>query len=300
MSQQFTDTPSHRRDQIANFADILKNAPARQKVFEAVYFGKKNTKLASEIAATTSFTQKRVTMIAKPLCREGLFEQGRAKHQGQSHTVYTKIGFVESNKAKILKLARNKKQLAGYHTKTNPKTTATKVLQVRVPFLPKTQFVTVGDIDQFSKVKKVKKIPAALNPERLPEKAVKTGILKLLHEVKVPKDWGGETNDVFSVRLKISGKQKRAAFALKGPAKKGPLVPGMMGKNGDQIQRLFSSPADVFFVQYEEEITESVIGLMEQLAKVKALLGGKVWFGIIDRDATYRLRIAYPKAFGAS
>lgn len=300
MSQQFTDTPSHRRDQIANFAEILKNAPARRKVFEAVYFGKKKTKLASEIADATGFTQKRVTIIAKPLCREGLFEQARAKLEGKSHTVYNKIGFVEANKHKILKLARNKKELAGYHTKTNPKITGTKALQVRVPFLPKTQFVTITDIDQFSKVKKVKKIPNALNPERLPEKVVKAGILKLLREVKMPKDWGGETNDIFSVKLKIGGKLRRAAFALKGPAKKGPLVPGMMGKNGDQIQRLFGSPADVFFVQYEEEITESVVGLMEQLAKVKALLGGKVWFGIIDRDATYRLRIAYPKAFTVS
>jgi len=32
----------------------------------------------------------------------------------------------------------------------------------------------------------------------------------------------------------------------------------MMGKNGDQIQRLFASPAEVFFVQYE---TKSKIAL---------------------------------------
>jgi hypothetical protein len=299
MSHQFTDTPSHRRDQIANFAEILKNAPARQKVFEAVYFGKKKTKLASEIATATGFTQKRVTMVAKPLCREGLFEQAREKRQGKSHTVYNKIGFVESNKRKILNLARNKKKLEGYHTKTNPKTAGSKSIQVRVPFLPKTQFVTIDDVDQFAKAKKIKNIPATLTPERLPEKVVKAGILKLLQELKTPKDWGGETNDAFSVKLKIGGKPKRAAFALKGPAKTGPLVPGMMGKNGDQIQRLFGSPAEVFFVQYEGEITESIIGLMEQLAKVRALLGGKVWFGTIDRDATYRLRLAYPKSFEA-
>ena len=54
----------------------------------------------------------------------------------------------------------------------------------------------------------------------------------------------------------------------------------MMGKNVDQIQRLFGSPADVFFVQYEGEIAESVVGLMEQLAKVKAFLGGPIMFGM--------------------
>ena len=64
---------------------------------------------------------------------------------------------------------------------------------------------------------------------------------------------------------------RREDVALKGPAKKGALVPGMMGKNGDQIQRLFNSSADVFFVQYEGEIAESVVEQMEKLAKVRAL-----------------------------
>ena len=72
----------------------------------------------------------------------------------------------------------------------------------------------------------------------------------------------------------------------------------MMGKNGDQIQRLFGSPAQVFFVQYEGEIKESIIGLMEELAKAKAALGQEVFFGIINREDSYRLRVAYPKAFG--
>jgi hypothetical protein len=71
----------------------------------------------------------------------------------------------------------------------------------------------------------------------------------------------------------------------------------MMGKNGDQIQRLFNSPAEVFFVQYEGEIGERVIELMEQLATAKAIMGGKIFFGVIDRSDTYRLRLAYPRAF---
>jgi hypothetical protein len=36
---------------------------------------------------------------------------------------------------------------------------------------------------------------------------------------------------------------------------------------------------------------------MEQLAKAKGLMGGEVLFGIIDRDDTYRLRLAYGSAF---
>ncbi len=297
MSLQVSDTPSHRRDQIANFAEILKNAPARQKVFEAVYFGKRKTKSAQEVANVTGYTRKRVTMIAKRLSREGLLEQARERINGSMQTVYRKIGFVVSNKPKILSLARHKKQLASYPTKTNPRVNVVASVKIHLPFVVKTRFVTIDDVDQFKKAKKIRKIPDTLTPKRLPEQKVKLGILRLLQELKIPKDWGGESNDIFSVKLKIRGESKRAAFALKGPAKKGTLVPGMMGKNGDQIQRLFNSPAEVFFVQYEDEIGESVVGLMEQLAKAKAALNGPVFFGTIDRDATYRLRLAYPKAF---
>lgn len=297
MAMQVSDTASHRKDQIANFADILKNAPARQKVFSAVYFGKKRTKSAKELATATGFTRIRVTEVAKRLVRERLFEQSRERIDGSIQTIYRKLDFVESNKPKILSLARSKKQREGYHTKANPRVNVTATVRVRVPFVPKTTFVTIDDVDQFAKAKKIRTIPHTLTPDRLSERAVKVGILALLKEFKVPKDWGGEANDIFTVKLKIRGNAKRAAFALKGPAKKGTLVPGMMGKNGDQIQRLFNSPAEVFFVQYEGEIAESVIGLMEQLAKAKALLNGRVSFGTIDRDSTYRLRLAYPACF---
>lgn len=297
MTLQVSDSASHRRDQIANFAEILKNAPSRQRIFGAVYHGKKRTKSAREIADTTGFSQKRVTMIAKRLARERLFEQSRERIEGSSQTVYRKLDFVESNKSKILSLARDRRQRDSYHTKTNPRTGVAKSVNLRVPFVPRTRFISIDDVDQFSKATKVRTIPNALTPERLPERRVKLGILRLLKELKFPKDWGGETNDIFSVKLKIRGSAKRAAFALKGPARKGTLVPGMMGKNGDQIQRLFNSPADVFFVQYEGEIAESVVGLMEQLAKARAVLGGTVYFGIINRDDTYRLRLAFPEAF---
>lgn len=299
MIQQVSDTASNRRDQIANFAEILKNAPTRQKVFEAVYHGKKRVKTANDLAKAASLpTTKRLTEVAKPLVDEKLFQQGRERIDGRSQTIYKKIDFVARNKRKILQLARGKAKLASYHTKTNPRTIKSrKRIVLKVPYRIKTRFISIDDVDQFSKAKKVSSIPAQLKPARLSEKQFKAGLLQLLGETKVPKDWGGETNDIFTTKLKVAGRRKRSAFALKGPAKKGPLTPAMMGKNADQIQRLFGSPASVFFVQYEGEIKESVVGLMEELAKAKALLGMEVLFGTIDRDDSYRLRLAYPRAF---
>jgi hypothetical protein len=191
-----------------------------------------------------------------------------------------------------------------YHTKTNPKIKVNiriakghKVV-VKVPFRVRSESIRVEDIKEFSKAQKVRSI-AGLSPARLSEAKTKAGFLKLLGETKTPKDWGGENNDIFTDRVTLSGKKRRAAFALKGPAKTGALVPGKMGKNGDQIQRLFDTPASIFIVQYEGEVKESVYKLMEELAKARAITGGKIFWGVIDDDATKRLRKAYPRAFPA-
>jgi len=300
MVQEVSDTASNRRDQIANFAEILRNAPQKQKVFKAVYRGKKKSKTVSEIAVVAGIkTAKRVTELAKPLVREKLIQQGRQRVDGRTQTIYTKVEFVETNKRKILQLASSRKKLESYHTKTNPKNTVVKGERVviKIPFKIKTSFVTVDDVDQFARIRKIKNISQKPKPERLPETKFKAGILRLLKESHSPKDWGGESNDIFTTRLCLRGRMLRGAFALKGPAKKGPLVPAMMGKNGDQVQRLFNSPAQVFFVQYEGEIKESVVELMEKLAKAKAILGSEVFFGVIDLRDSYRLRLAYRTQF---
>jgi hypothetical protein len=66
---------------------------------------------------------------------------------------------------------------------------------------------------------------------------------------------------------------------------------------GISIGSVFDSPASVFFVQYEGEVKESVYKLMEELAKAKAILGGEIFWGVIDDDGTKKLRKAYPRAY---
>ena len=72
-----------------------------------------------------------------------------------------------------------------------------------------------------------------------------------------------------------------------------------MGTNGDQIQRLFRAPAEVFLVQYWNTIDESVIEQMKICAIGKSFSEGrKIYFGIIDGRDTARLMLAYPEFFG--
>jgi hypothetical protein len=97
--------------------------------------------------------------------------------------------------------------------------------------------------------------------------------------------------------LQLTPQEERS---LKGATdvSKGTLTPGKLGKNGDQIQRLFESPADVFFVQYHGQIDESVVHQMKKMAIANSVMEDKqIWYGVIDGDDTNRLLAAYPKQF---
>ncbi len=103
---------------------------------------------------------------------------------------------------------------------------------------------------------------------------------------------------MFSTRLVIGNKRKTVAIALKGQATKGVLTPKKMGTNGDQIQRLFRAPAEVFLVGYWNEIDETVVELMKVFATTKSYSEGrKIFFGIIDGQDMARLMAAYPESF---
>lgn len=88
-----------------------------------------------------------------------------------------------------------------------------------------------------------------------------------------------------------------AAFALKGKATKGTLTPKMMGKNGDQISRLFGSSAQMFLVVYHGKIDESVVQQLAVFSIAKAISGVAIYYCVIDGDDVNRLIQAYRKCF---
>jgi hypothetical protein len=126
----------------------------------------------------------------------------------------------------------------------------------------------VQDIDQFSTTDFLW-TPSPNEFKRLkdvPEKTVKELICRLLGEAEVPKDWGGEEADLFSSNLSVAGKRFSAAFLLKGPAQFHEMTLADCGKNGDQIYRLFNTPADVFVVQHCHKISPAVRKTVEAYA----------------------------------
>ncbi len=126
----------------------------------------------------------------------------------------------------------------------------------------------------------------------------KNGVAAILGEQGPFKDWGGESRDLSSTRVRLGGKRRIAAFAFKGPGQTGKLTPGKMGKNGDQIQRLVRCPAEIFIVQYWAQIDDSVIEQLKALVTLKSYLEDEqLWWGVIDGNDSARLIAAYPKKF---
>jgi hypothetical protein len=155
--------------------------------------------------------------------------------------------------------------------------------------------VHIDSIDNFSLVRGIEAPQRKKDLERLrdiPEEKIKTAFADIIGERTIPKDWGGEKSDLFSSWIKLDGKRISTAFAFKGPAKYHPMTVADLGKNGDQIARLFEEPADLLILQHCHEITPQVRGMMRAYAQQ---LGRPRLFCLINGYDTLRLLQAYRK-----
>src|SRR5438067_2538513 len=294
MTTEVTDSPSHRQEKIANAARVIGRSQHRREVFAAVCYGKKGIKSIERIQQKTGLSYKQVLNAAAPLQQERLIDEA-PKINGRM--AYKKNAFYSRNCKKVLTLAGDTGKLNRFPTANTPRISAVKVSVVTKPLAKKVevQRITVDDLDSFSKVRSVR--DGSL-PGPLAEKKFKDGLQSALGERGTFTDWGGVTDDLCSSRVSCRGKRLAGAFGLKGKGTKGKLTPKKMGKNGDQIQRLFRSPADVFIVQYWGEIDSSVYDLMKSLAISKSFAEGRrIYYGVIDGQDSERLIRAYPGKF---
>lgn len=164
-------------------------------------------------------------------------------------------------------------------------------LKIENPIITDKVELFVDDIDSFSKVRNISR--SMVKEKILSEDLVQIKLEKILGELIHKKDWGGESCDLYTSNLRIKGKRYRAAFLLKGSGTKGKLTIAKCGKNGDQIQRLFKCPADIFIIQYISEIDEAVIEEAKQKTIFLRLRNPNTRFCIMDGLDTQRLIQAY-------
>jgi len=163
-------------------------------------------------------------------------------------------------------------------------------------FLPERLYLE--QIENFAKLREVS--PAAVR-DRLrdgfldvSEEQVQVTIEEILHEPMHKKDWGGEQNDLYTNNVFVNGSRISAAFLLKGNGlRKKVMQIADCGKNGDQLVRLFQSPAQLFVVQFVGNISESVITDIEGKARGLRSMGRQVSYCTINGQDTARLLHAH-------
>ena len=293
MPLNVSDPRSNANDQIAHAVAVIGRSKHRRAVFEAIYFGKKQSKTVDEIAAKTGLPAKRVLEEAKKLSSNSIVSQTKKKGK----TCYGKDDFFAIQKGKIISFVENPRKLKNLPTKTTPRLGSRKIeaFRLRRQSFQASQ-VTIDDLDTFARVNRVS--PSSVSAFAMSEKQFKTGVMRILGDKGKFQDWGGEKNDLCTTHLRYQGKRRTAAFAFKGKGLKKKLTPALMGKNGDQIQRLFQTAAEIFLLQYWSQIDDSVLEQMQMNAKVRSYADGKrIYYGIIDGQDSARLIQAYPKQF---
>ena len=291
MAVNVSNPSADRNEKISNAAKVLGHSKDRKAVFLAVYSGKK-IKTTSDLLKISKLSSRvRVLQEINKLVSEDIVK--RYPERINSETAYEKIDFYRHNKTQIIRLSCNKKELNRFPTRSNPQGNS---LPVKI-ILPK-KFVDIKQLYVEDLFPKTQKIANNLNTIRVYESLIKKGIQKIIGEKGKFQDWGGERNDLFSTRIKTKYGRKNIAFGFKGKGTKGLLTLKKMGKNGDQIPRLYKSPADIFIVQYCGEIDESILDLLKSLAEAKSAIENKrVYYGIIDGIDTAKLLKAYSKEF---
>lgn len=155
--------------------------------------------------------------------------------------------------------------------------------------------IHIDSVDSFCAVRNIESRPSKAELKSLqdvPERDIKHAFASIVGEQDIKKDWGGERSDLFSTRVQIGGNRVSTAFIFKGPAQFRPMTLAVLGKNGDQIDRLFSEPADLFVLQHCHEVTPPVRAMMRAYAQQ---FGRLRLFCIIDGYDTIRILRAYQK-----
>jgi hypothetical protein len=160
----------------------------------------------------------------------------------------------------------------------------------RWTFLPDTTespaIIPIDEIDSFARVREVtpQSVAGISAPLDIAEAYVKQAITNIIGEPHTDKDWGGEAGDVFTSHVYLHGARTAAAFLLKGPGLRGVMRPKSLGKNGDQLVRLFTLPADLYVVQFVGRIDPSVTEMLRRFVLSRRSEGrpqavGSVWEG---------------------
>ncbi|TGK23333.1 hypothetical protein EHQ05_19305 [Leptospira yasudae] len=290
MSSPKSDIRANLNENIVHAVKIIGKSKDRKKVFEAIYKGSKKTKTVTDLIRITGMTRIRILQEGDKLAGNHIVE--KCKIDGE--VAYIKDETYTHHKTKILSLIDNPSKVNKIPTKQRPAVTQNVVQIITGKTKPKATHITIDDIDSFSLVKSITTPSINIDLKNIEESKVKQALKSIIGEDEDFKDWGGEKNDLYTTKIFFKKKRIISAFALKGRATQGTLTPKKMGRNGDQIQRLLGTEANIFFVVYHSKIEESIIAQLNAFAIGRSLSGNECYYCVIDGNDLQRLFTAYP------
>lgn len=159
--------------------------------------------------------------------------------------------------------------------------------------------VHIDDIKSFQETKNVdfESVSSFLGENGyldISESTVQNALEKILCEKFHKKDWGGEYNDLYTSNVLLEESRRATAFLLKGNGLKVRTMEiKHCGKNGDQLIRLFESPAELFIIQFVGNISEAIVKDVEGKVELLRARGKEAYCCIINGTDTARLLYAY-------
>lgn len=170
-----------------------------------------------------------------------------------------------------------------------------RLLASRAPFMTYAR-LSPEEIDSFERISNVPETEVAeLVPLKISEAEIKRHFCDIIGNPFPQKDWGGETCDMFC-NIRFRRRAVPAAFILKGKAyAKRPLRIRHLGKNGDQLLRLFSLPAEVYIIQSNGPIDGAVYSQIQAQVAEKLMANQPIYYLVLDGTQTARLLRAYGK-----
>ena len=169
------------------------------------------------------------------------------------------------------------------------------LLASRGPFITYAR-LSPEEIDSFERIVNVPETEVAeLTPLQISESEIKKHFCDIMGNPFPQKDWGGEICDIFC-NVRFRRRAVPAAFILKGKAYANRLLRiADLGKNGDQLVRLFSLPAEVYIIQSNGPIDGTVYSHVEAQVAKKLITNQPIYYLVLDGIQTTRLLRAYGK-----
>src|SRR5271163_79070 len=193
-----SDVLSNLNDQLATAARIVGRSRHRQAIFRTVYHGSRQVKTIEEIARAVGISEIHVL-------KEGGKMAGLLLEKVPNG--YKKRKEFATRYRDILGLAQDRGKLERLPTKIAPKTTSkTQRITLSFPASAKNAiFITIDEIDSFSKISSQSK----KGMHAIREKVIKRAFTKIVGEPGSFKDWGGEKSDLYSTKLRLTGRRIR-------------------------------------------------------------------------------------------